>query len=212
VQQIESGFVSNVPFIAMLYRITFPVVMFMLALSGCGGVGSVAGPAATRSANDIPVLNASFDQVSAAGTLVSWTASEHNQGNSYTFQADATGAWSAPSSAKINRYGPEDYGLLSQQIRVQPGWENKTVRLSAQLKTDGAVDAGAGLILQMNGSSGDINAWNHMNAARVMQTQAWKSYSIDLKVVPGTYSIKVGVMLEGSGTLWADDLKLEIID
>jgi outer membrane murein-binding lipoprotein Lpp len=198
----------------MIYRLTVFVFAFvsLFALSGCGGVGSVANQSGNQAATQIPILNASFDQVSPAGALVAWTASEHNQGNSYTFQADSNGAWSAPSSVKINRYGPEDFGLLSQQIRVQPGWDNKTVRLSAQLKTGGAVDAGAGLILQMNGSGGDINAWNHMSATRVMQTQAWKSYSIDLKVVPGTYSIKVGVMLEGSGTLWADDLKLEIID
>ena len=184
------------------------VLALTLSLGGCGGVG----PVGNRAANEIPIPNASFDQVSATGALLAWTASEHNQGNSYTFQADPNGAWSAPSSAKINRYGPEDFGLLSQQIRVQPAWVNKTVRLSAQLKTLGAVEAGAVLILQMNGSGGDIIAWNHMGTAPVRGTQDWKNYSIDLKVAPGTYSIKVGVMLEGAGTLWADDLKLEIVD
>lgn len=192
----------------MFQKLSLSLLFLIVLLTGCGGVGSVS----IRSSNEIPIPNASFDQVSGTGAFVSWQASEHNEGNSYTFQADPNGAWSAPSSAKINRYGPEDFGLLSQQIRVQPEWNNKIVRLSAQLRTLGAIESGAALILQMNGSSGDINSWNHMNNSRVMGTQDWKEYSIDLKVEQGTYSIKVGVMLEGAGTLWADDLKLEIID
>ena len=177
-------------------------------LSGCGGVTSVNESTGIL----IPVPNASFDQVTATGALLGWQGSEHNRGNSYTFVADANGAWSAPSSAKINRYGDEDFGLLSQQIRFQPAWLNKTVRLSAHIKTEKADGVGGALILQMNSGGGDIFAWNHMNDAKIVGTQDWKKYSIELKTAPNTYSIKVGVMLEGGGTLWADDLKLEIID
>jgi len=102
--------------------------------------------------------------------------------------------------------------LLSQLIQIQPAWINKTARLTAQLKTEWAIDAGAALILQIIGSRGEILDWNHMNDARVTQSQGWKSYSIDLKILPAATSIAVGVMLEGSGTLWADDIKLEIMD
>ncbi|MBK9440822.1 MAG: hypothetical protein IPN53_05690 [Comamonadaceae bacterium] len=199
---------SSIEQTRMMYRTIALIFASLLALWGCGGGDSAASLPGSRA----PVLNASFDQVSATGALVSWQASEHNQGKSYTFQADSNGAWSAPSSAKIHRYGPEDYGLLSQLIQIQLAWINKTARLTAQLKTEGAVDTGAALTLQMIGSRGEILAWNHMNDARVTQSQGWKSYSIDLKTLPGTTSIAVGVMLEGSGTLWADDIKLEIID
>lgn len=192
----------------MIMRHSSLILAIVLALGGCGGVTSVSSPPV----NEIAILNSSFDQVLPSGGLAVWTASEHNQGNSYSFQADPEGAWSAPSSAKISRYGPEDYGMLSQQIRMQPAWLNKTVRLSAQLKVSGATGGGGALILQMNGASGDIISWNHMANARVTQTEGWKLYKIDLKVAPSTYSIKVGVMLEDSGTLWADDFKLEIID
>jgi len=193
----------------MIYRTVAFIFASLLALWGCGGGDSAAS---SLPGNRVPVLNASFDQVSATGTLVSWQASEHSNGKSYTFQADQNGAWSAPSSAKIHRYGPEHYGLLSQHIKFQPAWINKTARLTAQLKTEGAVDAGAALTLQMIGSRGEILDWNHMNDARVKQSQGWKTYSIDLKTLPGTTSIALGVMLEGSGTLWADDIKLDIID
>lgn len=192
----------------MIFRTIVLISAGLLALSGCGG-----GDSSTSSpGNGVPILNASFDQVSATGTLVSWQASEHNQGKSYTFEVDPDGAWSAPGSAKIHRYGPEHYGLLSQNVQLQSGWVNKTARLTAQLKTQGATDTGAALVLQMTGSRGEILDWNHMNDARVTQTQGWKIYSIDLKILPGTASIVVGVMLEGSGTLWADDIKLDIVD
>ncbi len=192
----------------MIYQVVALLSFSVLTLWGCGGTDTAASPPS----NEVFISNASFDQVSATGTLVSWLASEHSNGKSYTFQADSKDAWSVPSSAKIHRYGPEHYGLLSQNIQIQPAWINKTARLTAQLKTEGAIEAGAALILQMIGSRGEILDWNHMNDARVTQTQGWKKYSIDLKTMPAATSIVVGVMLEGSGTLWVDDIKLEIMD
>ncbi len=193
----------------MIHRLDALTFACLMALLGCGGgTESAASPPVV----EVPVLNASFDQVSATGALVSWLATEHSNGQSYTFQADSKSAWSAPSSAKIHRHGLETFGLLNQHIQLQPAWINKTARLSAQLKTEGATDGGGALVLQMIGSRGDILAWNHMVDARAKQTQDWKQYSIDLKVLSTALTINVGVMLEGAGTLWADDIKLEIID
>ncbi|MBP8019081.1 MAG: hypothetical protein KAY82_03500 [Hylemonella sp.] len=192
----------------MTYRIWLALSLSLTTLMGCGGVG----PSVIRPQNEIGILNPSFDQVAPDGALTAWRASEHNVGQSYTFTADTVGAWSAPSSAKINRHGDEEFGLLSQQIQFQPAWGNKTLRLSAQLKSEGVSGGGGALVLQMNAGGGQILAWNHMNSARLMGTRDWKKYSIDLKALPGTYSIKVGVMLEGAGTVWADDIKLEMIN
>lgn len=180
----------------------------LLSLAGCGG-GDTYQEA--RFIN-VPIQNATFDQASASGELTYWLASEHNQGNSYTFAATSDSAWSAPLSLKIHRYGTETYGAMNQLVPLQASWIGKTARLSAYLKTANAVDGGAGLMLQMLGGAGEILDWNHMNDSKVKLNQPWQSYSITLKILPKTAFISVGVMLEGGGTLWADDMKLELID
>lgn len=180
----------------------------LLSLAGCSG-GDTTDEAPSI---NLPIQNASFDQASASGEMAYWLASEHNQGNSYTFAATSDAAWSAPLSLKIHRYGIETFGAMNQLVPLQVTWIGKTARLSAYLKTADAVDGGAGLTLQMLGDAGEILAWNHMNDAKVRLSQPWQPYSVTLKVLPKTTFIAVGVMLEGGGTLWADDMKLELID
>lgn len=186
----------------------FVTFVLVLSLAGCGG-GDTSEEA--RFTN-LPIQNASFDQASASGELAYWLASEHNQGNSYTFAATSDSAWSAPLSLKIHRYGIETFGAMNQLVPLQASWIGKTARLSAYLKTADAVDGGAGLTMQMLGGAGEILDWNHMNDAKVKLSQPWQTYSITLKILPKTSFISVGIMLEGGGTLWADDMKLELID
>lgn len=192
----------------MLKRPFIFTLSALLALSGCGG-GNSADEAHVVS---VAIPNASFDQVSSSGELAHWLASEHNQGASYTFAASSDDAWSAPYSLKMYRYGTETYGALNQLVRLQPAWAGKTARLSAHLKTIDAADGGASLTLQMQGSAGEILAWNHMDNAKVKLSQPWQPYTIALKIAPQTAFISVGLMLEGAGTLWADNMALEIVD
>ena len=51
-----------------------------------------------------------------------------------------------------------------------------------------------------------------MQNARVKGTQSWKCYTIELKIPSSAYSLIVGVMLKDGGTLWADNLMIELID
>jgi hypothetical protein len=137
---------------------------------------------------------------------------EHNTGNSYSFTVDTSAPYSAPSSARIHRYGQEDYGLLDQLVRIQPAWANKTARLSGALKTEKANDGGGALIIQTRLGDGSIITSNHMEDGRAKGTTAWKLYSVDVKIPNNAYHIRIGAMLDGGGTLWVDDLKLEIIN
>ncbi|WP_239292152.1 hypothetical protein [Candidatus Nitrotoga sp. 1052] len=72
--------------------------------------------------------------------------------------------------------------------------------------------AGGALVLRADDGSGQILAWNFMQNDRVKGTQDWKRYSIELKIPPSAYSLIAGVMLEDGGTLWADNLAIELID
>lgn len=173
----------------------------------------IARRQARRAAPDavINLKNPSFNP-DQQGKINGWTEIEHGSGKSYTFVADPENALSIPSSARIRRHGSEPYGLLQQSIGVHPSWHNKTVRLSGSLRGVDIRGAGGALVLRADDGSGQILAWNFMQNARVKGTQDWKHYTIELKIPRSAYSLIAGVMLEDGGTLWADNLAIELID
>lgn len=159
----------------------------------------------------ISLKNPSFDPDSQ-GEISGWSKNEHSTGNSYTFVADTENAHSIPSSARIRRHGSEVWGTLDQMIQVHPSWYNKTVRLTGWLMGEGISGTGGALILRADGRSGEILAWNFMENNRVKGTQDWKRHTIELKIPSATFYLLVGVTLIDGGTLWADDLLIELID
>jgi hypothetical protein len=168
---------------------------------------------AMRPATDVVISlkNPSFNP-DKLGNISAWTEIEHGSGRSFTFVADPENALSMPSSARIRRHGSEPFGLLQQSIGVHPSWHNKTVRLSGWLRGLDISGAGGALVLRADDGSGQILAWNFMETGRVIGTQDWKRYSIELKTPPTAYSLIVGVMLQDGGALWADNLEIELID
>ncbi len=159
----------------------------------------------------ISLKNPSFNPDNQ-GRISAWHQTEHAAGNSYTFVADPETAYSKPSSARIRRHGSEPFGALQQAINVHPLWHNKTVRLAGWLKSDDVSGAGGTLFLRADGGSGQILDWISMKDASVKGTLDWKRYTVELKIPPATFLLLVSVTLEGGGTLWADDLSIELID
>jgi hypothetical protein len=180
-------------------------------LAGCA---SAPGPLRSTLPPGQPIAlqNPGF-AADGTGRMLGWSQIEHMGGESYTFVADTEHfALSAPSSVRIRRHGREFFGLMEQRVRVQPAWVNKTVRLSGFLKTKGATGTGGALLLTARDGHDSILHTERMNGRRVRGDTEWKQYAVQLKVVPTTWWIQVGVMLEDDGTLWADDVVLEIID
>ena len=70
---------------------------------------------------------------------------------------------------------------------------------------------GGALVLQALNGNDNILGHNHMDGHRIIVTTPWQPYSIEIKLPPITYTLRVGVMLEDAGTLWADDLRLELL-
>ncbi|MDO8369701.1 MAG: hypothetical protein Q7S71_03145 [Candidatus Nitrotoga sp.] len=195
--------VPSVPALSAVTQVTAPAALPSVS----------ARRQARRAAPDavISLTNPSFNP-DKQGKMSAWAEIEHGSGNSYTFVADPENALSIPTSARIRRHGSEPYGLLQQSIGVHPSWHNKTARLSGSLRGADINGAGGALVLRADDGSGQILAWNFMQNARVKGTQDWKRYTIELKIPPSAYSLIAGVMLEDGGTLWADNLAIELID
>lgn len=186
----------------------------LLAACAAGGDPATATPSARQAGSPrvlIPIVNPSFD-ANAQGQLDGWEGLEHGRGGSYTFLPDSHSPHSPPSSARIRRHGVEEYGWLNQDIRVRPEWRGKAVRLSGFLRTEGAVGAGGSLILQVLDGGGGVLVWDHMTDRKIRGTQAWKRYTAQIAIPSQAYVVRVGAMLEEAGTMWVDDLALELLD
>lgn len=182
-----------------------------LPLAGCATGETVPPSTLPPGKESIPLANPGFTP-DAAGKIPGWIALEHNAGNSYTFVPDTEFLVSAPASARIRRHGREFFGVLDQRVRVQPGWLGRTARLSGYLRTRGATGVGAGLIMLARDGSDQILAVDQMDGRRVTGDADWKQYSVQYKLPPNTWWLQVGVMLQDDGTLWADDLALDLLD
>ena len=53
---------------------------------------------------------------------------------------------------------------------------------------------------------------NFMLDAPIKGTTEWKRYTITLPVPAAADRVEVGMMLRGKGTVWLDDVELEIVD
>ncbi|TWO69425.1 hypothetical protein FN976_19245 [Caenimonas sedimenti] len=179
-------------------------------LAGCGGTGPLQSE--LTPGQPIALQNPGFT-ADPNGRMPGWSQIEHMGGESYTFVADTEHfALSAPSSLRMRRHGREFFGLMEQRVRMQPAWAGKTVRLSGFMRSRGATGTGGALLLQSRDGYDNIVRDERMAGRRVRGDTEWRQYAVEMKLPPSTWWIQVGVMLEDDGTLWADDIVLEIID
>jgi hypothetical protein len=97
-----------------------------------------------------------------------------------------------------------------QSLGADP-MRGKRVRLSGYQNTEGVTTGWAGL--GMFASRRDlILKYENMEDLGVRGSTDWQRYEITMDVPRGATQIRFAVLLHGKGKLWADDLKLELLD
>lgn len=189
----------------------------MACSSGAPTVDAPANAETARAAGSadlaITLQNPSF-VASASGLLDGWIHSEHGSGHSYTFEADTAIFHSGPSAARIQRHGPELYGMLSQAIPVDPSWVGRTLRVSAYVRSEGLDTVGAGggaLTIRADRVGGGHAGQNFMLEDRLKGDNKWRQIQVEFLVPVYAGSLRVGAMLQGGGTLWVDDFEAEVV-
>jgi hypothetical protein len=163
----------------------------------------------------VPLVNPGFESKNPGegGNPEGWVAIQHAGAESYDFALDSGQKHSGTQSMRIKKIGPEPYGTISQ-VLDGARFAGKTVRLSGWIRTEGVPDGrntGAGLVLMaLRGSS--FLAHEFMKKTRARGTNAWKRFTIELKLPPATTRLELGATLEGAGTVWVDDFELEVVE
>ncbi len=175
--------------------------------------GGAAGPPPTapNPGTRVALVNPGFEStvVAPRGDPEGWQTVQHAGVRSYLFSLDTDNPHSGARSLRLENVGQEPFGAVAQNVDART-YGGKTVRLSAWLRTRDARDDGAGLTLRAL-RGGNIAAYNFMFDAPVKGTTGWTRYTITLPVPVGTTRLELGAMLRGNGSLWFDDVELELV-
>ena len=178
--------------------------MAALAIGGALACGAAL-------AGSMSLVNPGFESRNPGlhGNPEGWTTVQHAGPLSYTFKLDTETRRGGERSLRIDNVGPEPFGQIFQQLSAA-ALRGKTVRLSAWLKTKDATGGGAGLTLQAMQGGATI-AHNHMTGNTLKGTADWTRHEITLAIPKEADRVEVGAMLQGPGTLWLDDVELDVI-
>ncbi len=209
-----------------VYR-TLALVAAMLALVSLGGLALLIILASQQSGK--PPVEAATPLATVAP--VPATEQVTNQ-VSFGFEETTLGDWSLSASlaqdyaisldSKVSHNGqnslllaplipdPTGFGAIARQYDPA-NYLGKRVRLRAFIKTE-AVNKWAGLIMRVDGSKNAVLNFDNMQNRPIVGTTNWKQYSVVLDVPANTTGLFIGVMMEGTGKVWLDDVTLEAVD
>jgi len=106
-----------------------------------------------------------------------------------------------------NAASKDEFGSLMQRFPALY-LANKTIRLEGEVKTK---DVGqAGLWLRADDDDGKMVFFDNMQNRAIHGTTSWTKYTIDATLPSQTVWLNYGILLVGSGTMWADNFRLMV--
>lgn len=102
------------------------------------------------------------------------------------------------------------FGTLMQMFDAEK-FHGKRLRLSAWVKNEG-VSSWAGVWMRVDGRGKDMLAFDNMQSRPIKGSADWKKYEVVLDVAPEATAIAFGILLDGPGRAWIDDIALEAVD
>ena len=141
-----------------------------------------------------------FEDQSSA-TLTGWFTNPRN-----TVSADDrvvhTGHWSV--RLQRDSQSARTYSVITRSLPLD--FQGHVVELRGYLRLQDVSDS-AGLWLGQD-RGGQMLALENMESQQVKGTRDWAQYRITLPVEPRAQKLDFGLLVSGTGTLWADDLEL----
>lgn len=150
-----------------------------------------------------PLMAQATDAASPVpGWIIAGTAAA-----SYRIALDSTIHHSGRASGIIRSLEatPPGFGTLMQAFQAE-SLAGHRIRLRAHVRT---VDAGAAFLWLRVDGAGEILDFANLQQAPVVGTHDWTQSEIVLDVPNGALGVAFGVVLDGSGAAWLDDVTLE---
>ena len=172
-------------------------------------------PTSMAEAQEAAPHNLSFvDPVeAAAGRPPGWWFMQHAGETSFEFAIDDQVAKEGKRSLRIKRTGKQPWGMVSQTIKADR-FRGQRVRLSAFLRLDSVEAYGSGALREWSGAVLMLRSQGALDDMRdrpLRGTKPWTRVSVEIDVPPTASVIEFGAMLSGTGTLWVDAFKLDVV-
>lgn len=135
-----------------------------------------------------------------------------NKPKEYRVNIDRATVHGGKASASMKFAGTDasGFGTLMQYIAAD-GYRGKRVRLSGYVKTEN-IDGWVGLWMRIDGKEqGKSLAFDNMQNRAIRGTMDWKKYDVVLDVASDATTVNWGIILDGKGQLWLDDVQLEVV-
>jgi hypothetical protein len=100
------------------------------------------------------------------------------------------------------------FGTLMQSVSAAE-YAGKRVRLRAMVRSDNVTDW-AGLWMRIDKEKAAVG-FDNMQQRPIRGSQPWTTHSVVLDVPPDATGISFGTLLSGSGEVWLNDVKLEVV-
>jgi hypothetical protein len=142
-----------------------------------------------------------------------WEYLQHGGKPSFEFVIDDQVAKDGKHSLRIKRTGTEPYCLVSQTIKADR-FRGKRVRLTAFVRLDNVESFGrgaSGVYLLLKSDGGGSRSFDDMRDRPLRGTKPWTEVNVEIDVPSAAAIIELGAGLTGSGTLWVDAFKLEVV-
>lgn len=149
----------------------------------------------------------------SAGTL-DWELWGSNPGD-YAIGSDpqATPRGTAAAFLRANGPDPQGFGMLSRTFATTP-YRGARMRMRALVKTD-AVENWAGIWMRVDGPDTPTTqrslSFDNMQNRPIKGTSDWARYEIVLDVPPESVAIAFGILLQGIGEVWLDDVEFATV-
>jgi hypothetical protein len=101
---------------------------------------------------------------------------------------------------------PRGFGSLTQMFKSD-SYRGKRLQMSAYAKTED-VRGWAGLWMRIDSTDGETLIIDNMADRRIQGTTGWTKYLVVLDVPESGAYVAFGILLEGEGQVWVDDLEL----
>lgn len=170
-------------------------------------------PRATA-ARKVKLVNAGFEEpLKGDGDPTGWVTGQHAGVPSYTFALDEKVRREGKQSLRIDNIGPEPYGAIYQPLPIA-GLAGTTLRLTAWVRTQnaGGERKGWGAALQLQAKKGGSPlAYNDLSAHLISGSSEWTRREVVVAIPKDAEHVEVGIMLRGKGSVWLDDVELEVV-
>lgn len=105
---------------------------------------------------------------------------------------------------------PSGFGTLMQMCRADR-YRGRRVRMSAWVKSE-SIPGWASVWMRVDGEDGKVLAFDNMQSRPIKGTTAWTRHEVVLDVAPNAKNLAFGILLDGTGAAWIDEVGFEVVD